>query len=74
MALVHVPGTISSRQCVSCCFVYETIHGEHVPAGDSGEVRETGETLEGAGELLIRNVFLHSCCSRSVGCVQGSVP
>ena len=32
-------------------------HGEHIPAGDGGEVREAGETLEGAGELLVVVVF-----------------
>ncbi|MNL44611.1 hypothetical protein D3C87_1671980 [compost metagenome] len=28
-------------------------HGEHIPTGDGGKMRETGETLERAGELLI---------------------
>ena len=29
-------------------------------------MREAGETLEGAGEFLISNIFWHSYCSRSV--------
>ena len=37
-------------------------HGEHVPAGDGVEVREAGEALEGAGELLIVIVFMKSSC------------
>ena len=34
-------------------------HGKHIPAGDGGEVGETGEALEGAGELLVVAVFAH---------------
>ena len=40
-------------------------HGEHVPAGDGGEVREAGEALEGAGELLIIIVFHEVLVSES---------
>ena len=40
-------------------------HGKHVPAGDGGEVREAGETLEGAGELLIVIVFHEVLVSES---------
>jgi hypothetical protein len=40
-------------------------HGEHIPAGDGGEVREAGETLEGAGELLVVVVFHEVLVSES---------
>ncbi len=32
-------------------------HGEHIPAGDSGEMREAGKPQEGAAKLLIIFVF-----------------
>jgi len=34
-------------------------HGEHIPAGDGGKMREAGESLEGAGKLMIIFIFGH---------------